>query len=39
VDDKKGSLTMGRDADILIFDDDINIKMTMVKGKIVYECK
>jgi N-acetylglucosamine-6-phosphate deacetylase len=39
VDDKKGSLTMGRDADILIFDDDIHIKMTMVKGKIVYECK
>jgi N-acetylglucosamine-6-phosphate deacetylase len=39
IDDKKGSFAIGKDADILIFDEDINIKMTMVKGKIVYECK
>jgi N-acetylglucosamine-6-phosphate deacetylase len=37
VDNKKGSLAEGMDADILIFDEDINIKMTMVKGKVVYE--
>jgi len=37
VENKKGSLAEGKDADILIFDEDINIKMTMVKGKIVYE--
>ena len=37
VENKKGSLAEGKDADIVIFDEDINIKMTMVKGKIVYE--
>jgi N-acetylglucosamine-6-phosphate deacetylase len=36
---KKGSLVEGKDADILIFDEDIIIKMTMVKGKIVYDSK
>ncbi len=36
IDDKKGSLVTGKDADIVIFDDDINIEMTIVKGKIVY---
>lgn len=35
--DKKGSLSAGKDADIVIFDDDINIQKTMVKGRIVYE--
>lgn len=37
VDDKKGSLQEGKDADILIFDKDINIKMTMVNGNVVYK--
>lgn len=37
VADKKGSLVEGKDADILIFDEDINIKLTMIKGKKVYE--
>ena len=37
VEDKKGSLAEGKDADIVIFDKDIDIKMTMVRGKIVYE--
>ena len=36
IDNKKGSLAKGKDADILIFDEDINIKMTMVKGRIIY---
>jgi N-acetylglucosamine-6-phosphate deacetylase len=36
VADKKGSLAEGKDADILLFDADINIRMTMIKGKIVY---
>lgn len=35
--DKKGTLAMGKDADIVIFDDDINIYMTMIGGRIVYE--
>jgi N-acetylglucosamine-6-phosphate deacetylase len=32
----KGSLAAGKDADIVIFDDQINISLTMVKGNIVY---
>lgn len=39
IESKKGTLAEGKDADILIFDDDINIKMTMIKGRIVYEDK
>lgn len=35
--DRKGSLTEGKDADIVIFDKDIHIKKTITKGKIVYE--
>lgn len=36
VADKKGELVVGKDADIVIFDEDINIQTTIVKGKIVY---
>ena len=36
IDNKKGSLTKGKDADIVIFDKDINIQLTMVNGNIVY---
>jgi N-acetylglucosamine-6-phosphate deacetylase len=39
ISDKKGALTAGKDADIIIFDDNINIAMTMVKGRKVYEKK
>jgi N-acetylglucosamine-6-phosphate deacetylase len=34
---KKGSLATGKIADIVIFDDHINIATTVVKGQIVYE--
>jgi N-acetylglucosamine-6-phosphate deacetylase len=34
---KKGSLIPGKDADIIIFDQNINIEMTLVKGTIVYD--
>ena len=33
----KGSLIAGKDADIVIFDEYINVHTTMVKGKIVYQ--
>ena len=33
----KGSLEKGKDADVVIFDKDIRILMTMVNGKIVYD--
>ncbi|EKS4343023.1 N-acetylglucosamine-6-phosphate deacetylase [Clostridium sporogenes] len=35
--DKKGSIEKGKDADIAIFDKDINISMTIVEGNIVYQ--
>ena len=37
VSDKKGSLAAGKDADIVIFDSNIRIEMTMIKGRIVYD--
>jgi len=36
VSGKKGDLEKGKDADIVIFDENINVEMTIVKGKIVY---
>src|SRR4051812_35703851 len=36
VSDKKGSLTPGKDADIVIFDSDITIERTLVQGKTIY---
>lgn len=36
VDENKGSLEPGKDADIVIIDDEINVYLTIVKGKIVY---
>jgi N-acetylglucosamine-6-phosphate deacetylase len=36
IDKTKGSLAKGKDADVVIFDGDINIKMTAVGGKVVY---
>ena len=37
VNHKKGKLQVGKDADLLIFDEDITIEMTMVNGRIVYQ--
>ncbi|MEP7374280.1 MAG: N-acetylglucosamine-6-phosphate deacetylase [Chitinophagaceae bacterium] len=36
VSDKKGELAVGKDADIVIFDNNINIALTMIRGSIVY---
>lgn len=36
VDDRKGALVEGLDADIAIFDEHINIQATIVNGKLVY---
>jgi N-acetylglucosamine-6-phosphate deacetylase len=37
IDDRKGSLEPGKDADIVIFDENINIDTTIINGKIVYK--
>ena len=37
VDDRKGSLEKGKDADIIITDSDFNIVKTIIGGKIRYE--
>ncbi|WP_028664367.1 N-acetylglucosamine-6-phosphate deacetylase [Runella zeae] len=36
VGEQKGSLAKGKDADIVIFDKDIHVSMTMVDGRVVY---
>lgn len=37
VEADKGSIALGKDADLVVFDDHIHISYTMVKGKMVYE--
>jgi N-acetylglucosamine-6-phosphate deacetylase len=37
VADKKGSILKGKDADLVLFDSDINISMTIIKGEIIYD--
>jgi len=39
VDDRKGSLSPGKDADILLLDDSLTVALTMVKGQIAYQAK
>jgi N-acetylglucosamine-6-phosphate deacetylase len=36
VENRKGSLVTGKDADIVIFNTDINIQTTIVNGKVIY---
>lgn len=36
IDARKGSITPGKDADIVLFDDNINVKMTIINGNTVY---
>lgn len=36
IDKSKGSIVPGKDADIVIFDEDINIEFTLIKGKVVF---
>ena len=37
IDDKTGSLEVGKEADIMIIDDDYDCKYTFVDGKLVYD--
>ncbi|WP_028295948.1 N-acetylglucosamine-6-phosphate deacetylase [Olivibacter sitiensis] len=36
IDDRKGTLVAGKDADIVLFDENIKIDTTIVRGKVVY---
>jgi len=36
IENKKGSVEAGKDADIVIFDENINIDTTIIRGKICY---
>ena len=37
VDKTKGSITIGKDADLVLFDEDINVSLTIVEGKTVHK--
>ena len=37
IQDKKGSLKVGKDADIVILDNEFNVRKTIIGGKIKYE--
>lgn len=37
IDDRKGSLSVGKDADIVVFDEGINVKYTICASKIIYK--
>lgn len=37
VDSRKGSLVAGKDADLVVFDEQITIKNTMVGGKVIFD--
>ena len=39
IERRKGSLGKGKDADIVVFDKNFDVKMTMIRGRIVYSYK
>lgn len=36
IDDRKGSLDVGKDADLVLVDRDINVHLTVAEGRVVY---
>ncbi|MGV8146059.1 MAG: N-acetylglucosamine-6-phosphate deacetylase [Alkaliphilus sp.] len=39
VDENKGTLSIGKDADVTVFDQDLNIFLTVVGGNIVFDAR
>lgn len=39
VDSRKGSIAIGKDADIILFDESIHVELTIINGRIVYQKK
>jgi N-acetylglucosamine-6-phosphate deacetylase len=36
LDQQKGSIQKGKDADLVIFDDNINVSYTILEGNVIY---
>ncbi len=36
IDDRKGSIKVNKDADLVILDDDMNVKSTIEQGKVTH---
>lgn len=36
IDDRKGSIELGKDADLIVVDKDLNVYMTICRGNVVY---
>ncbi len=39
VDDRKGRLEVGKDADIVIVDEKVNVQLTVARGEVVYQAE
>ncbi len=39
MEDKKGTIAKGKDADLVILNDDYSVRTTIVNGRIVYKAK
>lgn len=39
IEDKKGSLGAGKDADVVIFDKNFEVKATIIRGRMVYKAR
>ena len=37
ISDKKGAFKHGMDADVVIFDENVNVKTTIVEGRVIYQ--
>jgi N-acetylglucosamine-6-phosphate deacetylase len=37
IDTKKGTIALGKDADLVIFDQEINVRTTIINGAITYD--
>lgn len=39
MDNSKGSIKIGKDADVIIFDEELNVEMSIAGGKVIYQSK
>lgn len=39
IDDRKGSIEIGKDADLVILDDDLRVQATVVGGRIIFDAR